>query len=179
MSRIGKKPVVLPSDVKFERDGRTVKVSGPRGELTKIMPERVGIITEEGKVLVKRKSDSRQDRSYHGLVRTLIHNMITGVSSGYEKNLEIVGVGYKAEVEGKNVKLTVGFSSPVNYTVPEGIDVRVEKQTNIILSGIDKEKIGKVAADIRRIKKPEPYKGKGIKYINEQVRRKVGKSVGA
>jgi large subunit ribosomal protein L6 len=179
MSRIGKKPIGLPLNVKCELEGRTVKVVGPRGELKAIMPERIEISTEEGNVLVKRSSDNRQDRSYHGLVRSLIQNMITGVSSGYEKSLEIVGVGYKAEAEGKNIKLTVGFSSPVTYTVPEGIDVRIEKQTSIILSGIDKEKIGKVAADIRRIKKPEPYKGKGIKYMNEQVRRKVGKSVGA
>lgn len=179
MSRIGKKPIGLPLNVKCECNGRVVKIIGPRGELTAIIPERIEIITGDGNVLVKRQSDNRQDRSYHGLVRTLIQNMVTGVSSGYEKSLEIVGVGYKAEVEGKNVKLTVGFSSPVTYSVPEGIDVRIEKQTNIILSGIDKEKIGKVAADIRRIKKPEPYKGKGIKYISEKVRRKVGKSVGA
>jgi len=179
MSRIGKNPIELPANVRCERSGNTIKVVGPRGELTAIIPERIDIVTEDGRILVKRQSESRQDRSYHGLVRSLIQNMVTGVKTGYEKNLEIVGVGYKAEVEGKNLKLTVGYSSPIIYTVPEGIDVKIEKQTNIILSGIDKEKVGKVAADIRRIRKPEPYKGKGIKYTNELVRRKVGKSVGA
>lgn len=179
MSRIGKKPIELPANVTCERNANTIRVVGPLGELTAIIPEKIAVVMEEGRVQVSRPSDSRQDRAYHGLVRTLIQNMVTGVSTGYSKNLEIVGVGYKAEAEGKNLKLTIGFSSPVNYAVPEGIEVKIEKQTTIILSGIDKEKVGKVAADIRRIKKPEPYKGKGIKYAGEEVRRKVGKSVGA
>jgi len=179
MSRIGKKPIELPAKVTCERTVNTIKVTGPRGELAAIIPERIDVVMEPGKVVVNRPSNSRQDRAYHGLVRTLIQNMVTGVNTGYEKNLEIVGVGYKAEADGKNLKLTIGFSSPVIYTVPEAIDFRIEKQTAIILSGIDKEQVGKVAADIRRIKKPEPYKGKGIKYAGEVVRRKVGKSVGA
>lgn len=179
MSRIGKKPIEMPANVTCDRIGNTIKVAGPRGELAAIIPERVDVVAEDRKVLVRRKSDSRQDRSYHGLVRTLIQNMVTGVSTGYEKNLEIVGVGYKAEAEGKTLKLTVGYSSPAVYTIPEGIDIKIEKQTSILLTGIDKEKLGKVAADIRRLKKPEPYKGKGVKYVNEVVRRKVGKSVGA
>jgi len=179
MSRIGKKPIELPTSVKCERKANTIKVVGPRGELAAIIPEKIEVVMEDSSVSVKRPSDSRQDRSYHGLVRTLIQNMVTGVTTGYEKSLEIVGVGYKAEVEGKNLKLTIGYSSPVTYVIPDGIDVKIEKQTNIILAGIDKEKVGKVAADIRRIRKPEPYKGKGIKYTNELVRRKVGKSVGA
>jgi large subunit ribosomal protein L6 len=179
MSRIGKKPIELPGNVTCERTANTIKVVGPRGELAAVIPEKIDVVMEDGRVLVNRPSNSRQDRAYHGLVRTLIQNMVTGVTAGYEKNLEIVGVGYKAEGEGKNLKLTIGFSSPVIYSVPEGIDFKIEKQTTIILSGIDKEKVGKVAADIRRIKKPEPYKGKGIKYTGEEVRRKVGKSVGA
>lgn len=179
MSRIGKKPIALPTGVTCERIGNTVRVAGPRGELAAIIPEKIDVVIEEGRVLIRRQSDSREDRSYHGLVRTLIQNMITGVSTGYEKALEIVGVGYKAEAEGKNLKLTIGYSSPITYTIPDGIEMKIDKATNIILSGIDKEKLGKVAADIRRIRKPEPYKGKGIKYANEQVRRKVGKSVGA
>jgi len=179
MSRIGKRPIELPTNVKCEQFGNSIKVVGPKGELSTIIPERIAVAIEGARVLVKRQSDSREDRSYHGLVRTLIQNMITGVSTGYEKNLEIMGVGYKAEAEGKTLKLTIGYSSPITYTLPEGIDFRIEKQTNIILSGIDKEQVGKVAADIRRIRKPEPYKGKGIKYANELVRRKVGKSVGA
>jgi large subunit ribosomal protein L6 len=179
MSRIGMKPIELPANVSCVRTGNAIKVAGPRWELTTIIPEKVEVVTDQTKVLVKRHSDSREDRSYHGLVRTLIQNMITGVSTGYEKSLEIVGVGFKAEAEGRNLKLTIGYSSPIIYAVPEGIDLKIEKATNIILSGIDKEKVGKVAAEIRRIKKPEPYKGKGIKYANEQVRRKVGKSVGA
>jgi len=179
MSRIGKKPIELPANVTCERNVNAIRVVGPRGELTAIIPEKIDVVMEEGRVQVSRPSDSRQDRAYHGLVRTLIQNMVTGVSTGYAKTLEIVGVGYKAEVDGKNLKLTIGFSSPVNYAVPEDIEVKIEKQTTIILSGIDKEKVGKVAADIRRIKKPEPYKGKGIKYSGEEVRRKVWKSVGA
>jgi len=179
MSRIGKKPIELPSNVTCERKANAIRVVGPRGELTAIIPEKIDVVMEDGRVLVNRPSNSRQDRAYHGLVRTLIQNMVTGVTTGYEKNLEIVGVGYKAEADGKNLKLTIGFSSPVTYAIPEGIEFKIEKQTTIILSGIDKEKVGKVAADIRRIKKPEPYKGKGIKYAGEEVRRKVGKSVGA
>ena len=137
------------------------------------------MILGERAVEVKRPSDGRKERSYHGLVRTLIANMVRGVSSGFEKSLEVAGVGYRAEVAGKNLKLIIGFSGPVEYAIPDGIQIKVDKQVNILVSGIDKQLVGRVAAEIRSLKKPEPYKGKGIKYVGEQIRRKVGKSVGA
>jgi large subunit ribosomal protein L6 len=179
MSRIGKIPVVIPAGVKISRDRDTVRVEGPKGSLSMEMPKGVDVIFGDRVVEVKRPSDGRKERSYHGLVRTLIANMVRGVSSGFEKNLEIAGVGYRAEVAGKNLKLIVGFSAPIEYAIPEGIQIKVDKLVNIAVSGIDKQVVGRVAAEIRSLKKPEPYKGKGIKYAGEHIRRKVGKSVGA
>jgi len=179
MSRIGKKPVELPAGVKISQEQSTIKVEGPKGKLSMLMPEGVDIILGDKAVEVKRPSDGRRERSYHGLVRTLIANMVKGVTSGFEKSLEISGVGYRAEIAGKSLKLVVGYSAPVEYEIPEGIQIKVDKQVNIAVSGIDKQLVGRVAAEIRGLKKPEPYKGKGIKYTTETVRRKVGKSVGA
>jgi large subunit ribosomal protein L6 len=176
MSRIGKKPVAFPQNVKISENDGIVKVEGPKGTLSSKLPEGISMVMNEGNLVVQRKSEDRTMRSYHGLVRTLIDNMVTGVSTGFVKNLEISGVGYRAEIEGENLKLAVGYSSPVQYAIPEGIDVKVDKQTNIIISGIDKQLVGKVAAEIRALKKPEPYKGKGIKYAGEYIRRKAGKS---
>jgi len=176
MSRIGKKPVQFAQNVKISENAGIVKVEGPKGTLSSKLPEGISMILNEGNLVVERKSEDRTVRSYHGLVRTLIGNMVTGVSTGFVKNLEISGVGYRAEIEGDNLKLAVGFSTPLQYTVPEGIDVKVDKQTNIIISGIDKQLVGKVAAEIRALKKPEPYKGKGIKYAGEHIRRKAGKA---
>ncbi len=179
MSRIGKIPVEIPAGVKISQDHAIVRVEGPKGKLAMEIPKGVDVILGERAVEIKRPSDGRKERSYHGLVRTLIANMVKGVSSGFEKSLEVAGVGYRAEVAGKNLKLIIGFSAPVEYAIPDGIQIKVDKQVNIQVSGIDKQLVGRVAAEIRSLKKPEPYKGKGIKYVGEQIRRKVGKSVGA
>jgi large subunit ribosomal protein L6 len=179
MSRIGKKPVTFPKNVKISQSGGIVKVEGPKGHLSSRLPEGINMVVGDGSLTIERKSDERVARSYHGLARTLIGNMVTGVSTGFAKSLEITGVGYRAEVAGSSLKLVLGFSSPVQYTIPKGIDVKVDKQTNIAVSGIDKQLVGRVAAEIRALKKPEPYKGKGIKYAGEHIRRKAGKSAGA
>jgi large subunit ribosomal protein L6 len=179
MSRIGKIPVVIPAGVKVSRDHSTIKVEGPKGKLSLDVPKGVDVILGESSVEVRRPSDGRLERSFHGLVRTLVANMVKGVSSGFEEKLEISGVGYRAEVGGRTLKLIIGFSAPVEYLIPEGVEIKVDKLINIVISGIDKQLVGRVAAEIRSLKKPEPYKGKGIKYVGEQIRRKVGKSVGA
>jgi large subunit ribosomal protein L6 len=176
MSRIGKKPVTFPESVKISEIAGIVKVEGPKGTLSSKLPEGITMILGEGNLVIERKSDERVVRSYHGLARTLIGNMVTGVSTGFAKSLEISGVGYRAEIDGNNLKLALGFSSPVQYVIPKGIDVKVDKQTSVTISGIDKQLVGKVAAEIRALKKPEPYKGKGIKYAGEHIRRKAGKS---
>ncbi len=176
MSRIGKKPVVFPKSVKISESAGIVKVEGPKGTLSSKLPEGINMVLSDGNLVVERKSDERLARSYHGLARTLISNMVTGVVTGFTRNLEISGVGYRAELDGSNLKLALGFSSPVQYVIPQGIDVKVDKQTIILISGIDKQLVGKVAAEIRALKKPEPYKGKGIKYAGEHIRRKAGKS---
>ncbi len=176
MSRIGKKPVIVPQGVKISESAGIVKVEGPKGTLSSKLPEGINMVLSDGNLVVERKSDERLARSYHGLARTLISNMVTGVVTGFTRNLEISGVGYRAELDGSNLKLALGFSSPVQYVIPQGIDVKVDKQTIILISGIDKQLVGKVAAEIRALKKPEPYKGKGIKYAGEHIRRKAGKS---
>ena len=179
MSRIGKKPIEIPDKVKISQDRSTVQVEGPKGILSVQVPQGVEVVAGQGSIEVKRLSNGRKERSYHGLVRTLVANMVTGVSAGFEKGLEITGVGYRAEKSGNVLRLVLGFSAPVEYRIPEGIDIRVDKQVNVVVSGIDRQLVGRVAAEIRDLKKPEPYKGKGIKYVGEKVRRKVGKSVGA
>ncbi|MGD0022605.1 MAG: 50S ribosomal protein L6 [Smithellaceae bacterium] len=180
MSRIGKKPITFPKNVKISQNGGIVKVEGPKGALSSKLPEGITIMAiADGNLLVERKSDERLARSYHGLARTMIGNMVNGVSNGFEKRLEISGVGYRAEVSGNNLKLVLGFSSPVQYNIPKGIEVKVDKQINIFISGIDKQLVGRVAAEIRALKKPEPYKGKGIKYVGEYIKRKAGKSASA
>lgn len=176
MSRIGKMPVRIPGGVKITRENNLLKVEGPKGFLTYEVPALVDVVLEDGAVQINRRSDLRQDRSMHGLVRTLVANMVNGVSAGFQKNLEISGVGYRAEVINRVLKLIVGYSAPVEYSIPEGIDVKVDKLVNISISGINKEHVGRVASEIRKIKKPEPYKGKGIKYAGEVITRKVGKS---
>jgi large subunit ribosomal protein L6 len=179
MSRIGKKPIEIPDKVKMSQDNSIVKVEGPRGTLSLKIPQGIEVIQDHGTIEIRRLSEGRKERSYHGLVRTLVANMVTGVSVGFERGLEISGVGYRAEKIDKVLRLVLGYSEPVEYRIPEGIDIRVDKQVNVFVSGIDRQLVGRVAAEIRDMKKPEPYKGKGIKYAGEQVRRKVGKSVGA
>ena len=179
MSRIGKKPVSFSKNVKISQSADIVKVEGPKGTLSSKLPEGITITIGEGSLAVERKSDEIIARSYHGLTRALIENMVKGVSTGFEKKLEISGVGYRAELADKSLKFILGFSSPVQYDIPKGIDVKVDKQVNITVSGIDKELVGRVASEIRALRKPEPYKGKGIKYVDEYIKRKAGKSASA
>ena len=177
MSRIGKLPVAIPAgvDVKLEA-GNVITVEGPKGTLTRKLADDMNIAIEDGHVVVTRPNDLKRNKSLHGLTRTLINNMIIGVTQGYEKVLEINGVGYRVAKSGKKLTLTLGYSHPVEMTDPEGIESVVEGTNKIIVKGIDKEKVGQFAAEIRTKRPPEPYKGKGIKYADEHIRRKVGKT---
>jgi len=178
MSRIGKKAVALPSGVTIEVAGAVIKVKGPKGELSYTHLPEVSVKVDGEEIRVERKDDLAESRARHGLTRQLIANMVQGVSEGYEKQLEIIGVGYKAQIQGKKLTLNLGHSHPINYAIPDGIEVsQDEKNKNIlIIRGIDKQLVGQVAADIRDFRKPEPYKGKGVRYVDEHVRRKVGKA---
>ncbi len=176
MSRIGRMPVAIPAGVTVEiAEGNKVTVKGAKGTLTRVLPKEMEITMEDGHVLVKRPNDLKKMKSLHGLTRTLIHNMVIGVSEGYTKTLEINGVGYRAAKAGNKLTLTLGYSHPVEMTDPEGLETKVDGN-KIVVSGIDKEKVGQYAAEIREKRKPEPYKGKGIKYADEVIRRKVGKT---
>jgi len=176
MSRIGKQPVPVPSGVEVKIDGSTVTVKGPKGELSQSFSELMAITLEEGTIVVTRPDESREARSLHGLTRTLLSNMVTGVSEGYAKNLEIVGVGYRATLKGSDLELALGFSHPVVVVPEPGISFEVPAPNRITVRGIDKQRVGQVAADIRKWRKPEPYKGKGVRYEGEYVRRKLGKA---
>jgi large subunit ribosomal protein L6 len=176
MSRIGRKPVPVPQGVNVEVDGARVKVKGPKGELVKEFRPEMTIELSDGTVVVKRSTDEKRERALHGLTRALIANMVAGVSQGYKRSLEIVGVGYKAEKKGNQLVLTVGYSHPVVYPEPPGIKITTPSPTSVMIEGADKERVGQVAAEIRAVRKPEPYKGKGIRYQGEQVRRKAGKA---
>ncbi len=178
MSRIGAKPVALPSGVSVTQSGMTLVIKGPKGEQTLTLLPEVAVAVEGSTVKVTRKEDSNAARARHGLTRMLIQGHAIGVSQGYEKKLEIIGVGYKAQVKGKMLVLNLGHSHPINFPIPEGIDMSFdEKNKNIlIIRGISKEKVGQVASDIRSLRPPEPYKGKGVRYLGEQVRRKAGKA---
>ena len=178
MSRIGKKPISLPAGVKVTVDGNTVTVQGPKGTLTQALPEEITITQEDNQILVQRANDDKQQRSFHGLSRALIANMVEGVTNGFEKKLELVGVGYRAQMQGKKLVISIGFSHPVEIDAPEGIEFEVPAPTRITIKGINKQLVGNTAAHIRAIRKPEPYKGKGIKYENEHIRRKAGKAGG-
>jgi large subunit ribosomal protein L6 len=177
MSRIGKKPVGLPAGVKVGASGTVLTVEGTKGKLTFPLPAGFKVETKDNKVFVTRPSDEKQDKATHGLIRSYINNMIIGVTNGYQKDLEITGVGFKAAVQGKVLNLQLSYSHPINYDIPEGVTVETPKPTQIIIKGIDKTKVGQVAAEIRDFYRPEPYKGKGIKYVGEHVRRKAGKAV--
>ena len=176
MSRIGKQPVPIPDKVSVDVKGRHVTVKGPKGTLERELPETIVVEQEGSNVKVSPENNSRVARQRHGLCRTLVANMVEGVSKGFEKRLQIQGVGYRAQAQGKKLTLNVGYSNPVEIEMPEGIQVAVEKNTEVILNGIDKEILGNVAARIRAVRPPEPYKGKGIRYLGEQVRRKAGKT---
>ena len=176
MSRIGKAPITVPSGVDVTISGRTVTVKGPKGSLSRDIPGEIVVRKEESTILVERPNDERLNRSLHGLSRTLVNNMVIGVTEGFTKELEIVGVGYRAEAQGENLRLALGFSHPVVVPAPAGISFEIPVQTRVIVKGIDKELVGQVAANIRSIRKPEPYKGKGVRYLDERILRKAGKT---
>jgi len=177
MSRIGRSPIPVPSGVDVTLSNGTITVKGPKGTLSRDLPEPITVRQEENELLVERPNDERQNRALHGLVRSLVNNMVVGVSAGFTKELEIVGVGYRAAAAGPNkLDLALGFSHPVSVDAPDGITFETPAPTRIIVSGIDKEAVGQVAANIRKIRKPEPYKGKGVRYAGERVLRKAGKA---
>ncbi len=176
MSRIGKLPIPLPSGVSVEVNANRVKVSGPKGSLERSLPAQIKVTVEEGRVTCERPSDGREHRSMHGLTRTLVANMVTGVSQGFTKNLELVGVGYRVQKQGNELVLNLGFSHPIRFTAPDGISLDVADPTKFSVSGASAEMVGQVAADLRKYRKPEPYKGKGIMYRGEKIRRKAGKA---
>jgi len=177
VSRVGRSPIAVPSGVTVTVDAGAVTVAGPQGTLSRPLPGAITVRQEEGALLVERPDDERQNRALHGLTRSLVANMVTGVTAGYTKELEIVGVGYRAQAKGPaSLELALGFSHPVVFDAPEGITFEVPVPTRILVKGIDKEKVGQVAADIRKIRKPEPYKGKGVRYAGERVVRKAGKA---
>ncbi len=176
MSRIGRLPVTIPSGVRVDVEGRAVTVQGPKGTLQLTVPDPIDVGLEAGVIRVTRPNDEGPVRALHGLSRTLIANMVTGVTDGYSKTLEIVGVGYRVQARGSDLEFSLGYSHPVPVAPPEGISFRVETPTRFVVEGIDKQKVGEVAAQIRKLRKPDPYKGKGVRYQGEQIRRKVGKA---
>jgi large subunit ribosomal protein L6 len=175
MSRIGRKPIEIPQDVTVDVKPGAVMVKGPKGELSQSVSSQMTVAEEKGTVTVTRPTDRGEDRALHGLTRSLIANMVVGVTDGFSKQLEIQGVGYRARLQGNALELSVGYSHPVSITAPEGIEFEVPQPTQVIVRGIDKQLVGEVAARIRRVRPPEPYKGKGIRYVGEHVRRKAGK----
>jgi len=176
MSRLGKKPIIVPKEVKIQVKDGAVLVEGPKGKLSRLMSGRISVEVGEGQALVKRASDIKTDKSLHGLYRALIIGMIKGVTEGYVKELEIIGVGYKASIAGNKLTMQLGFSHPINYLIPEGIKIEAPKPTQLVIRGIDKEKVGEVAHEIKTVCPPEPYKGKGIRFLGEHVKKKVGKA---
>ena len=176
MSRIGRMPVTVPSGVDVSINGREVTVKGPKGQLSMQVAAPIEVAQNDGTITVTRPSDEGEIRALHGLSRSLIANMVTGVTDGYRKTLEIVGVGYRVQAKGKDLEFALGYSHPVPVAAPDGITFRVETPTRFVVEGIDKQQVGEVAANIRKLRKPDPYKGKGVKYQGEQIRRKVGKA---
>lgn len=179
MSRVGRKPIPIAAGVKVQKTDHAVKVVGPKGELTATVHPDIGFEIKENQILVTRSSDGKEHRSLHGLWRALMANMIQGVTQGYARKLELVGVGYRAELKGKKLQLQLGFSHPILFAPPDGIKIEAPTQTNITVSGIDKQLVGQVAAKLRSFRPPEPYKGKGVKYEGEYIRRKAGKAAAA
>ena len=176
MSRIGKAPITVPSGVDVSVVDRSVTVKGPKGTLSRTLPGAITVRAEEGQLVVERPDDERENRALHGLTRTLVSNMVVGVTDGFAKTLELVGTGYRAQAEGKKLTINIGFSHPVVLDAPENIQFETPNQTTIVVKGINKQQVGNLAADIRAIRKPEPYLGKGIKYSDEKIRRKEGKT---
>jgi large subunit ribosomal protein L6 len=176
MSRIGRMPIGLPKEVKVTSELSGVEVKGPMGLLVHPLPQGISVTVDEEKIFVHRSNDQRTSKALQGMARSLIANMVTGVTRGFEKKLEIVGVGFRADLQGDALKLTLGYSHPILYPVPKGIRVEIDKQTLLTVKGIDKQQVGIIAAQLRSIKPPEPYKGKGIRYLGERIRKKVGKT---
>ena len=176
MSRIGRLPIPVPSGVEVTLDGQEVTVKGPKGTLSHTVIEPITVVQEDGSLLVQRPDDERDSRARHGLTRSLLANMVTGVTTGFAKTLEIVGVGYRVQARGRDLEFALGFSHPVPVKAPDGITFEVQAPTRFVVSGIDKQQVGEVAATIRKLRKPDPYKGKGVRYQGEVIRRKVGKA---
>ncbi|MFO7447623.1 MAG: 50S ribosomal protein L6 [Ignavibacteriaceae bacterium] len=178
MSRIGKKPITVPKGVTITRNGNALKVKGPKGELENQFHANITIDVKDDEIVVTRPDDTKVNKALHGLTRALIQNMVNGVTEAYSKTLDIVGVGYRAELKGKNLLINIGYSHPIYFMPPDGVTLQTPAPTQVVISGIDKQLVGLVAAKIRSIRKPEPYKGKGIKYSDEQIVRKAGKTAG-
>jgi large subunit ribosomal protein L6 len=176
MSRIGRQPIPVPSGVDVNVDGRRITVKGPKGELSHTVVEPIEVKLEDGTINVARPNDENEARARHGLTRALINNMVVGVTQGYSKTLEIIGVGYRVQARGKDLEFSLGYSHPITVEAPDGITFKVERPTLFTVEGIDKQKVGEVAANIRKLRRPDPYKGKGVRYQGEQIRRKVGKA---
>lgn len=177
MSRMGNKPVELDKSVKVDMSGSDITVSGPKGSLSYTVPEVITVNLEDNRLLIARERDTRDARAKHGLVRSLLQGMVTGVSNGFKKQLEFQGVGYRGQLQGRKLTLNLGYSNPVEYIVPEGVDVSMPDQTHIVIEGCDKQQVGQIAATIRRFRAPDAYKGKGIRYVGEQISLKEGKTV--
>jgi large subunit ribosomal protein L6 len=176
MSRIGKKPVAIPKGVTIKVDGDTVEVKGPKGQLRQPLPPGIQAAVENGNLVTKKTSADRELDKFHGLARSLVNNAVTGVTEGFKKELDIVGVGYRAEMKGKQVILSLGFSHPVVFNIPPGIDIAIDKQTHITVSGVDRQLVGQVAANLRRLREPDPYQQKGVRYTGEVLKKKAGKT---
>ena len=176
MSRIGNKPVVIPAGVTIDLKDNTVTVKGPKGELSYTFNQNITLVQNEGEVVFTRPDDSKENKTIHGTTRAVFNNMVVGVTDGFQKELELIGVGYRAQLQGKKLVLNVGYSHPVEFTPEEGLEIEVPSNTKVIVKGYDKQKVGELAANIRGVRPPEPYKGKGIRYVNEFVRRKEGKT---
>lgn len=179
MSRVGKQPIKVPSGVKVEVKDSAIRVEGPKGKLTYKIPQGVSVKLDAGQLAIENNNSAENSRALHGLVRTLVHNMVHGVSQGFSRELEIVGVGYRAQTKGNVLNLTLGYSHPIDYKLPEGVQAKVDGNTKVTISGADKMLVGLVAAKIRSFKEPEPYQGKGVRYANETIIRKQGKAAGA
>jgi large subunit ribosomal protein L6 len=176
MSRVGRKPIPVPQGVKVSVADGLVRVQGPKGKLETPIPPGISFSLEGAELICKRSDDGRQQRAFHGLARALAQNAVTGVTEGFKRELDIVGVGYRANVEGKKVVFALGYSHPVEYPIPEGIQVAIDKQTHVVVSGIDRQQVGQVAAEMRRLRRPDPYKQKGIRYTGEVLKKKAGKA---
>jgi large subunit ribosomal protein L6 len=176
MSRIGKKPIAIPKGVTVKVDGDTVDVKGPKGQLRQALPPGITAALEDGQLVTKKSSESRDLDAFHGLARSLVNNAVTGVTEGFKKELDIVGVGYRAELKGKQVVLALGYSHPINFDIPTGIEIAIEKQTHVTVTGVDRQLVGQVAANLRRLRKPDPYQQKGVRYTGEVLKKKAGKT---